>query len=276
MAAFSGTVMKSVAGLSAILCLLLVAQSKAAPIDAKRTCPADLYWDHGTEKCEHCCDICCHANVKRTYEDCQSYCPAYAKKLADDKADVEKPELSPVDNPGKKPPDDSGGTSTANPGLIVGIVTAALVCSAGVLVALVYRIHKHMRTDGQTPLPTEEQPEDAEPEHEPEPETPGDRPVEEEGQEGPSEGTSSWRLLSPAEPRHAQETSSGQRGPFAMALLGMYTISMAGTFEINIEEIADSDSDNFGSNGHVTPKETRAPIYRGPPTLATSCTTSRV
>nr|KAG5701248.1 hypothetical protein BaRGS_008624 [Batillaria attramentaria] len=112
--------------------------------------------------------------------------PAYAKKLADDKADVEKPELSPVDNPGKKPPDDSGGTSTANPGLIVGIVTAALVCSAGVLVALVYRIHKHMRTDGQTPLPTEEQPEDAEPEHEPEPETPGDRPVEEEGQEGPN------------------------------------------------------------------------------------------
>ena len=33
-----------------------------------------FYYDHGTDSCEHCCDICCNAEQAGVEDQCESLC----------------------------------------------------------------------------------------------------------------------------------------------------------------------------------------------------------
>ena len=49
--------------------------SLTAVLSTDVSCPVYYYYDHGTDKCEFCCDLCCQAELKGTAQDCEQLCP---------------------------------------------------------------------------------------------------------------------------------------------------------------------------------------------------------
>ncbi|KAL8618302.1 hypothetical protein ACOMHN_061147 [Nucella lapillus] len=81
--------------IKSFLCLLVAVQlttgltvptSTTTAVD--RRCPLYYFYDYGTEHCEFCCDICCHAERKSTTKQCDSECPEYAKKLRNEDRNI--------------------------------------------------------------------------------------------------------------------------------------------------------------------------------------------
>ncbi|KAK7089633.1 uncharacterized protein [Littorina saxatilis] len=91
-------------------------------------CKEDGFWDHGTEKCESCCDICCHATVTRTLGECDAKCPGYR---ANTKAQKEKPDTREV--PSKKPTNNSIKNDAP-----VGVVYIALAIVTSVTILAIF------------------------------------------------------------------------------------------------------------------------------------------
>lgn len=74
--------MKDTAVVSLVVCSVLLGLSAKTVISLPlrdRSCGGDynLFFDHGTEHCEECREICEHADIKGTQEQCQQSCPKY-------------------------------------------------------------------------------------------------------------------------------------------------------------------------------------------------------
>ena len=55
----------------------LLALAVAVPVEDPKQCASyELFYDHGTENCEPCRDICRHADITGTKDQCSEYCPS--------------------------------------------------------------------------------------------------------------------------------------------------------------------------------------------------------
>ena len=52
----------------------LVPAEGLSGISRNTTCETYFYFDHGTDSCEHCCDICCYAQQAGVEDQCESLC----------------------------------------------------------------------------------------------------------------------------------------------------------------------------------------------------------
>lgn len=61
-----------------VFCCLSLNPTSATPV-TRPTCGQDYFYDHGTDKCEHCWIICNDAEHRGTVEECQRQCPGIDK-----------------------------------------------------------------------------------------------------------------------------------------------------------------------------------------------------
>lgn len=237
------------------------ASSSTVPSPQGSVCPENQYWDHGTENCEPCTDICKDAEYKKTVDECQRYCPATFKALLDGQ---QKPAVSIQGSQSpQNPPPASGSATTSGFEAAVGTSIGAVIVAAAIIGAIVVVAIRQRTKRGKNGPHTVDV---------------AYKPAvqEEDGAQAANERhshsrrlmrfwDSMWFRSGAASHMHDEESRAGQDGPQEMVLSGSGTNILAptcGSYNWPQQQTGRSEAQVHGSRSSGRTGPSSRPIYK--------------